>query len=524
MSKKIIAYCTLFAFMLSFLFSCKPAEPIKSVSSAVASREDIVIGSANEGGYPNYDSSISFSDISADLTSDLPIVSNKTEENSSSQNLNKSSSQQTTTSSYSSKVETGSTTTTTSSTQSGGQTVSTSKVNYKTVKAVWISYIDFASILTSKTESQFRKNFKKVCENSADFGINTLVCQVRAYGDAFYPSQYFSWAKQASGTIGKNPGYDPLKIMIELAHEYKLSFHAWVNPFRSYLNTEVAFVPGTSQFKKWYNDSTKKSNNLVLYQNRWYFNPGVPEVRKLVLNGVKEIINNYDVDGIHFDDYFYPSTDATFDKNAYAQYGSGKTLENWRRENVTTLVKDVYDAIKSKNKNIIFGISPQANIDNNMNQQYADVKLWCSKNGYVDYICPQIYYSYKSETLSFQSTLSAWEKLVTASKVDLMVGIANYRIGYKEDTWACLDRENHNQKTHPNCGKYGWQTTMPSKSNILARQYTDSMKLSKCSGIFLFRYDCVFNIDSFFKTSDYVSNAIEQAKTEMKNLKEVFKK
>lgn len=522
MSKKIIAFSALLAFILSFLFSCKPVENIESISSAVANREDIVVGSANEGGYPDYDSSIDFSDVSADLTSDSPLSSNLVKDDSSSSKSNKSSSKQTTTSA-SSKAST-TTTTTTSTTQSSGQTVSTSKINYKTVKAIWISYIDFSSILTGKTENQFRSNFKKVCQNSVDYGANTLVCQVRVYGDAFYPSQYFAWAKHVSGKIGKNPGYDPLKIMIEIAHEYKLSLHAWINPFRAYLDTEVASVPSTSQFKKWYNDSGKKGSNIVCVNNRWYFNPGVPEARALVINGVKEIINNYNIDGIHFDDYFYPTTAADFDKKAFAQYGGGKTLANWRRENVSTLVKDVYDTIKSKNQNIVFGISPQANIDNNMNQQYADVKLWSTKNGYVDYICPQNYYSYKSESLSFQNALASWEKLVTASKVSLMMGLANYRIGYKEDTWACKDRENHTQQTHPDCGKYGWQTTTPSKSDILARQYNDSMKVAKCSGVFLYRYDSVFNIDTFFKSSEYVSNAVEQAKTEMQKLKEVFKK
>lgn len=520
MSKRVISCGVLIACMFSFLFSCKPAGKIESISSSITRPEQIVVGSANEGGYPNYDSSITFSDVSADLTSITPSSSDKEIDDSSTENSSKNSSKQTTTTSSKTQTET----TTTSSAQSGGQTISGSKLNYKTVKAVWISYIDFASILTGKTEKQFKTNFEKVCKNCVDFGINTLVCQIRVSADAFYPSEYFAWSKNVSGSIGKAASFNPLEIMIDIAHKYKLSFHAWINPFRAYLNTEVSAVPSTSQFKKWYNDSTKKGNYIILYQNRWYFNPGEPEVRRLVINGVKEIINNYDVDGIHFDDYFYPSTAADFDKNTYSKYGAGKKLANWRRENVSTLVKDAYDAIKSKNSKIVFGISPQANIDNNLNYQYADVNLWCSKNGYVDYICPQIYYSYKSETLNFKDALAAWQKLVTASNVSLMVGIANYRIGYKEDTFACSDRDNHTQSTHPNCGKYGWITTNPSKSDILARQYTDSMKISKCSGVFLYRYDAVFNIETFFKTSEYVSNAVEQAKTEMQNLKEVYKK
>ena len=261
MSKRVISYGILIACIFSFLFSCKPVKDIESISSSVARPEQIVVGSANEGGYPNYDSSITFSDVSADLTSVMPSSSDKEDDDSTSKNSSKSSSKQTTTSS---NAQTENTTTTTSSTQSGGQTVSGSKLNYKTVKAVWISYIDFASILTGRTEKQFITSFKKVCENCVDFGVNTLVCQVRVSGDAFYPSQYFAWSKNVSGTIGKAVSFNPLEIMIDIAHEYNLSFHAWVNPFRAYLNTEVASVPSTSQFMYMYKICIKKINFVLL--------------------------------------------------------------------------------------------------------------------------------------------------------------------------------------------------------------------------------------------------------------------
>lgn len=516
MIKKIICCAVVTALLTCFLCSCD-TNPVKNNSSGISVSEEMVVGSANEGGYPHYNSSVAFSDVSVNLTSDLP--SNESTSSGKGDSSSEKSSSKTPSQSSTSKPSSSSKKPT-SANQTSSVLQDNSTVNHNTVKAIWISYIDYSETLGQKNESQFRSSFKTICQNCKDFGLNTIICQVRAFGDAFYPSEYFAWSRNVAG-IGKNPGYDPLKIMVEIAHSYGLSFHAWLNPYRAYLDSEVASVPSTATFKKWYNDSTKNGKYIIKFSNRWYFNPGEPEVRKLILNGVKEIINNYDVDGIHFDDYFYPQgISASFDSAAYSSYGGGKTLANWRQENVTTLVKSVYDAIKAKNKNIIFGISPQGNIDNNMNVQYADVKLWCANNGYIDYICPQIYYSYKSESLNFSTSLSQWNKLVTASNVELMVGLAPYRIG-GVDTWACINNS-HTEST-ANCGKYAWQTKDAANSNILAKQCTDSLSLKKCGGVFLYTYQSVFNIDKYFSASGYASNAVSQAKTEMANLKNALK-
>ncbi len=532
MKRKGFAVLLVFALFISGFCGCKNG--VENQSSLVASSEQMVIGSVYEGigEYPGFNESVDFSDVSVPLTSDIPSKESSNEKESSA-DKNESGNKSSSSKAFSSKVTstssvdadisapTSSVVTSVSTSSAPLQTGSTT-VNYKTMKAVWVSYIDFANILTGKTESQFRSNFKSVCENAVDFGINTLICQVRAFGDAIYPSEYFAWSQMAAG-VGKNPGYDPLKIMIEIAHQYNLSFHAWINPFRTFLTTQISSVPSQTVFKKWYNDSNKKGKYIVQVDNRWYYNPAEPEVRELILNGVKEIINNYKVDGIHFDDYFYPTTAASFDSSSYATYGAGKTLANFRRANVSSLVKSVYNAVKQKNSNIIFGISPQANVDNDMNSQYADVKLWGSQNGYVDYLCPQIYFNYVSESSDFASSLSTWNKLITASNVKLMVGLAVYRVGCKYDTWACTNRNTHTESTL-NCGAYGWRTSTPASSNILARQYDDCMSLGKCGGVFLYSYQYLFNINSSFSNPDgYVSNAAEQAKYEMQKLKAAMK-
>lgn len=523
MDKKISSLFLACIYLLLFFVSCgKKSENLSSIPS----REELVIGSIDdEPEYPDYNSSANFSDVSLPLSE--VISSDISSINSSSETKNSSANKTSSSKNNSSKIETSSkfssnsssmSTSVVTSASSGKEPTSDSRINYPVMKAVWISYIDFASILTNKTESQFRKNFENVCKNSVDFGLNTVVCQVRIHGDAVYPSQYFAWSHIIAG-LGKNPGYDPLKIMVEIAHKYNLSFQAWINPFRTFLNTDISKVPENTVFKKWYNDPNKKGKNIVLYSGRWYYNPAEPEARELILNGVSEIINNYKVDGIHFDDYFYPTTDASFDSKSYQNYGKGKSLADFRRDCVSALVKSVYDTVKKKNNNILFGISPQANISNDMNKQYADVKLWSKNNGYIDYICPQVYYNYKSESLDFKKSIDEWNSLVTASNVKLMIGLAPYRIGWL-DTWACKN-SSHTENTS-DCGKYGWRTTDVNSSNILARQVADSFALNKCKGIFLYSYNYLFDYNSFIGSS-YAANAKAQAKQEMIKLKQALK-
>ncbi len=530
MKIKVMAFLLACICALGALSACG-SDKTGSISSGVTESEQLVIGTTSgyENEYPDYNESQSFSDVSAELESFVPSSEISSKESSSSKKPSSTSSKQssvvvTTSSAPTAQSSSQQTTTTPSTSSTVSNSGSNKTVNYDTVKAVWISYIDFASIMTNKSESAFRSNFEKVCKNASDFGLNTLVCQVRAFGDATYPSEYFAWSQMVSG-VGKNPGYDPLKIMVELAHKHNLSFHAWINPFRTFLNTQVSSVPSSAIFKKWYNDSSKKGRYIVNVNDRWYYNPGEPEVRELILNGVNEILNNYNVDGIHFDDYFYPTTEASFDSESYSQYGSGKTLAAFRKNNVSTLVKGVYDAVKKKNSNIVFGISPDANVDNDMNKLYADVKLWCSTNGYIDYICPQDYYNYDSESTSFTKALNTWNSMVTASNVKLMVGLAPYKIGYKEDYWACTSANREKHKLNPEgCGAYGWQTKTPSSSNILARQYSDSMAIKKCGGVFLYSYQYVFNVEGYFSNSStYTDNAVAQAKTEMEKLKQELK-
>ena len=171
-----------------------------------------------------------------------------------------------------------------------------------------------------------------------------------------------------------------------------------------------------------------------LVNGRWYLVPAYKEVRELINREVSEILDNYSVDGIHIDDYFYPTVSPEFDGESFAASGSSD-LDKWRLSNITEMVKGIYDTVKAGDDRILFGISPQGSIPANYDSQYADVRLWAGQKGYCDYILPQIYFGFRNETAPFEKTLREWEDIRGSSGVSLIIGLAGYKTG-KEDQWA----------------------------------------------------------------------------------------
>lgn len=294
------------------------------------------------------------------------------------------------------------------------------------LKAVWISYIEFQSVDFSSKDS-FTEDMDKIFENCKNMGLNTVIVHVRSFGDAFYKSDYFPYSHIMTGTQGQNPGFDPLEIMVNLAHGKGLRIEAWVNPYR---------VKLYSHPQRLSSDNPAQNSSLTITTDSGiYYNPALQQVRDLVVSGVVEIVENYEVDGIHFDDYFYPSTDEFIDAKEYAEYQGDLPLEDWRRENVNKLIRQVYSAIKAVDETVSFGISPQGNDDNNYNMQYSDVALWLSEEGYCDYIMPQIYWGFDYRTpsgsgrYSFKNLSYEWSQYKKADGVKLYVGLGAYRIG-----------------------------------------------------------------------------------------------
>ena len=369
-------------------------------------------------------------------------------------------------------------------------------INYDEIKGIWLSYLDLSAMLKGKNENEFRKNISQAIENVEAMGLNTLIVQVRPFSDALYQSKYYPWSIYCSGIEGNALGYDPLQVIIEEAHLRNIRVEAWINPYRVRSDSVKLPLSSENPASKWIKDG---SDNIIKCNGGIYYNPGKEEVRQLIVNGVKEIVENYEVDGIHFDDYFYPSSDVSIDKKAYGQYtssGGDLDLESWRRENVNILVRQVYSIVKEISPEVVFGISPQGSMDNNYNSQFIDVKKWVQNPGYIDYICPQIYYGFLNDNSNFQQVIEEFDSLVAESTVNLYIGLSVYKVG-SEDTWA-------------GNGKDEWRNS----TDILKRQVEASRKLKKYKGILLFRYDSLFNPSS---------NVKSQIQQERSNLKSLFK-
>lgn len=308
------------------------------------------------------------------------------------------------------------------------------------MKGIWVTYMDLDMQSTDKSYDTFKSKFKKIANTSKEKGFNSLIVQVRPFCDALYKSSYFPYSHILTGEQGKNPNYDPLKFMCKYTHKLGMEIHAWVNPYRIKTKSTPSVLHKSNPYLKNKNLGVKTDTGI-------YFNPALQEAREIIESGIKEIVENYDVDGIQFDDYFYPTQNESFDKKEYTAYtktvGAGKalSLSQWRITNVNLLVAEVYNIIHSTKDNVQFGISPQGNIDNDYNM-YADVKNWCKKYGYIDYICPQLYYSIESPILSFPDALNQWTQLKYNKNVKLYIGIAGYKIGTNDDegTWKLSDK------------------------------------------------------------------------------------
>lgn len=346
-------------------------------------------------------------------------------------------------------------------------------------KAVWISYLEFKS--TGYTKDEFETQIDEMFDNVVDMGMNAVIVHVRPFGDAMYDSSYFPWSKYISGTQGKDPGFDPLEYMVEAAHDRGLQFHAWLNPYRvTTKNTDVKTLAADNPARKWLTDKkTANDRNVLSFDGNLYYNPAVTEVRTLIRNGVLEIVQNYDVDGIHFDDYFYPTLgsnyEKVFDAAEYKTYvASCKAhgekvlpIDEWRRQNVNLLVKGIYSEIKNENPDVVFGISPGGFLDTlrMKDRYYVDVDTWLSEPGYVDYICPQLYWSFEHKQYPFDGILNRWLELRKNTDVNVYVGIPVYKSATNDE---------------PDFKK---------NANILADMIKTSRNTKLVDGYMFFRYD-----------------------------------
>lgn len=340
------------------------------------------------------------------------------------------------------------------------------------IRCVWLSIYDMG-VLQGLSEGGFRKKAENIFKDIHEKGFNHVFVQVRPYSDAFYESEIFPWSKYCSGVQGKSPGYDILEIFVDLAHKYSLKIHAWINPYRIASNVaEMENLSDNNPAKIMYQNTP---SDIYFASNGIFYNPASDKVRKLILDGIREIIEKYKVDGIHIDDFFYPTTDEEIDKKEYEEYkkNSGeKTLSEFRINQVNAFVSGMYSLVKSKNKSIIVSISPSGDIEKNKTTLYADVKEWTTKNGYCDWIIPQVYYGFQNEKMPFESVLDEWLEIVTNKNIKLITGLGFYKAG-QIDFYAGK-------------GKNEWIEN----KDILSRQLKISRE-KKCDGFSIFSYGSI---------------------------------
>lgn len=361
----------------------------------------------------------------------------------------------------------------------GGETEKEEKADE--IRAVWISVYDMAD-LKGMSEGGFRAKCENMFKDISERGLNHVFVQVRPSGDALYESEIFPWSKYISGEQGMSPGYDPLEIFLKTAHSYNLKLHAWINPYRiSSTSSDMEKLSESNPARQLYNDNPR---DVYLSTEGIYYNPASERVQKLILDGVREIVKNYDVDGIHIDDFFYPTVEEDIDKEEYETYkeNSGTaSLDDWRRNQVNAFVSGMYSAVKSEKENVVVSISPSADIVADRNVHYADVALWCSEKGYCDWIIPQAYYGFDNEYLPYKRSVNEWKKLVTNRDIKLVIGLASYKCG-AEDLYA-------------GNGKDEWEKN----DDILLRQLI-YLRKKECDGFSLFSYNSLAIPNGTMKT------------------------
>lgn len=295
----------------------------------------------------------------------------------------------------------------------------------KDMRAVWMTTawgLDWP-LGDYNAESQ-KQRYLDYLDRFEELHINAIFFQVKAMGDAFHDSEYEPWSASITGTRGMDPGYDILQFMIDEAHGRGIEFHAWMNPYRIATRANAA-TPYPALHPSVDPDWVVSHEKIQIY------NPALPEVRQRLAAIVNELITRYPVDGIHFDDYFYPdpSSAGTMQSDAddYATYGAGhSTIESFRRDNVDKAIEAVYQTIVDTKPEVIFSVSPAASGAYNLNTLYADVAKWC-REGWMDLLIPQLYQEIGNPFNDFQANLGWWSQY--SYDVPMLIGHGFYRFG-----------------------------------------------------------------------------------------------
>lgn len=356
-----------------------------------------------------------------------------------------------------------------------------------TLKAIWVSQFDMKPIYRNgskqRDEADYRDKVETMIGNLKRDGFNTVFLQVRPNGDSMYESEVYPLSRYVAGSYGGSISYDAVRIYLDIAKKNGLSVHAWINPFRLCEKGELENAFG--RLAEWKNDI---GGRIKLGTNEiYYLDPSYPEATELIVDGAVEILEKYDFDGIHIDDYFYPTSfafedDAEFKKSGYSDKG------DFRRDNISRTVKALYSAVHGF-EGKIFGISPAGNITSLPKKWYADIYTWLSEDGYTDYIMPQLYYGFDNAVCPFERTLKNWIAAVKNDKIKLYIGLSAAK--------CAMGSSGSADRFAGESGKYEWRDN----KDILARSLK-AINKSSADGV------CIFTYSSFYSTSTGERNAL----------------
>ncbi|MDR3272592.1 MAG: family 10 glycosylhydrolase, partial [Flavobacteriaceae bacterium] len=308
-------------------------------------------------------------------------------------------------------------------------------------RAVWVATvlnIDWPS-KTGLPEEQQKKEFLEILSNVQKWNMNAVIVQVKPSSDAFYQSALSPWSKYLTGKQGVSPGYDPLAFIIEEAHKRNIEVHAWFNPFR--LSAGSASWSGLCTD----NIAYRHPDWVVRYGDQLFLNPGIPEVSNYVIDCIMEVIKNYNIDGVHLDDYFYPYKVGKLeypDYKEFAQYGiTFASKADWRRSNINNFIQQLHNQIKTEKNQVVFGVSPfgvwrnqtsdvrgsKTKALQNYDDLYADVFQWMEK-GWLDYVAPQLYWHRGNSAADYSTLVEWWNNAAKETKTKLYIGMAAYRV------------------------------------------------------------------------------------------------
>lgn len=334
--------------------------------------------------------------------------------------------------------------------------------------AAWIPYFIIEQLLSSPDEHACRSAVTAYLQGLRSIGINTVFVHVCAFGESSYPSLYYPPLPAANG-------HDSMRIFKDICDALGLSMHAWINPLRLQTAEYMDEQTGDAALVTWYNDPKLRAERLSQWDSRYFLNPAAPSTGKFLSGAVTELIANYHPDGIHIDDYFYPTTETAWDAEEFAASGA-EDLAAWRRANITALMKQIQAAAHAADPDVIFSVSPQGSLRENYDRLYADIPAWASAGDCCDRIIPQLYFGYENEYCPFAETLAEWLALPRANTVSMAIGLAPYKLG-QPDIYA-------------GSGAQEWSEA----KGILARQTADVLLQPSLSGVAYYHSDALLQM------------------------------